>query len=102
MNEIERAFANFALTGLAVQPDGSWQWGTWRIEQTLMCWMAIDDAGPIDANSPWPLRMQIAADAYELAAWLADEGPGALDASAYAALQARADALIAARKAEVV
>ena len=100
MDVIERAFAEYDLTGPTAQPDGSWRWGTWRIETTPMFWIAIDDTGPAD-NNGWPLRMKVAADPNELAAWLADEGPYALSEVGYAALQAKADAMIEASRQEV-
>jgi hypothetical protein len=96
--ELLSAFDSFDLPAPVKQPDGSYQWGTWRIERFAFgSYGVIDDASPADANSPWPLRMNVCFDADEVAAWLADEGPDALTADGYAALQARADALCVAR-----
>jgi hypothetical protein len=96
--ELLFAFDSFDLAAPIAQTDGSYQWGTWRIEPFARgIYGVIDDASPADANSPWPLRMNVCFEANEVAAWLADEGPDALTAEGYAALQAQADALCAAR-----
>jgi hypothetical protein len=96
--ELLSAFETFGLAAPVEQPDGSYQWGTWRIEPYSSFYIVVDDESPADTNSPWPLRMNTCTDAAELAAWLADAGPGALTAEGYAALQSQADALVVARK----
>lgn len=99
MTEIEAVFAEFSPIPLTLQPDGDYQWGTWRIAWAggAGIWLAVDDSAGVDDNSPWPRRMFHGRNLRELANDLVDAGPEPLTAEQIAALQAEMTAAVVAR-----
>jgi hypothetical protein len=94
MMTIEQAFADAGLTGLTKDASGDYHWGVWDIvilPGNPQGYYAVDTAGPIDTDSPWPLHSVQAFELDELVNEMIERGPDALAEREYTEMQARLD-----------